>query len=226
MKPIASQITIVLIVCSIVYSGTDQRKHQSCASLVFVRGIHRWPVESSHLMTLSWIFVHFDRNLRTFVLRVPSEISWVRYQVNTKRHQGITWTNHDDVINWKHFPRNWPFVRGIHRSPVNSPPKKQWPGALMFSLICVWTNGWVNNREAGDLGRYRTHFDVIVMIMYRFTDAVMRRQTTTLRPRQNGHHFADDIFKCILLNEKCGVFIKSSLKFVHKGPINNKPALV
>ena len=43
---------------------------------------------------------------------------------------------HDDVIKWKHFPRNWPFVRGIHRSPVNSPHKDQWRGALMFSLIC------------------------------------------------------------------------------------------
>ena len=39
---------------------------------------------------------------------------------------------------------------GIHRSPVNSPHKGQWRGALMFSLICVWINGWVNNHEAGD----------------------------------------------------------------------------
>ena len=69
---------------------------------------------------------------------------------------------------WRHqmelFPRYWPFVRGIHRSPVNSPHKGQWRGALMFSLICVWINGWVNNHEAGDLRRYRGHYDVIVMI--------------------------------------------------------------
>ena len=70
---------------------------------------------------------------------------------------------HDDVIKWKHFPRYWSFVRGNHRSPVNSPHKGQWHGALMFSLICVWINDWVNNREAGDLRRYRTHYDVIVM---------------------------------------------------------------
>ena len=44
---------------------------------------------------------------------------------------------HDDVIKWKHCPRYWPFVRGIHRSPVNSLNKGQWRGALMFSLICV-----------------------------------------------------------------------------------------
>ena len=44
---------------------------------------------------------------------------------------------HDDVIKWKHFPRYWSFVRGIHRSPVYSPHKGQWRGALMFSLICA-----------------------------------------------------------------------------------------
>ena len=70
---------------------------------------------------------------------------------------------HDDLIKWKHFPRYWPFVRGIHRSPVNSPHKGQWRGALMFTLICARINGWVNNREAGDLRRYRAHYDVIVM---------------------------------------------------------------
>ena len=54
---------------------------------------------------------------------------------------------HNDVIKWKHFPRYWHFVRGIHRSSVNSPHKFQWRGALVFSLIYAWINGWVNNRE-------------------------------------------------------------------------------
>ena len=72
-------------------------------------------------------------------------------------------TLHDDVIKWKHFPRNWPFVRKIHRSPVNFPHKGQWRGALMFSLIYVWINDWANNREAGDLRRQHGHYDVIVM---------------------------------------------------------------
>ena len=47
---------------------------------------------------------------------------------------------------------------------VNSPHKGQWRGALIFSLICVWINGWVNKGEAGDLRRYQTHYDVIVML--------------------------------------------------------------
>ena len=49
---------------------------------------------------------------------------------------------------WKHFSSYWPFVQGIHWSPVNSPHKVQWCGATMFSLICIWTSSWVNNRDA------------------------------------------------------------------------------
>ena len=78
---------------------------------------------------------------------------------------------HDDVIKWKHFPRYWPFVRGIHRSPVNSLHKGQWRGVLMFSLICTWINGRVNNREAGNLRRYHAHYDVTVMCL-RFIMAI------------------------------------------------------
>ena len=54
-------------------------------------------------------------------------------------------------------------MRGIHRSPVNSPHKGQWRGALMFSFICAWIYSWVNDYEAGDLRRHRAHYDVIVM---------------------------------------------------------------
>ena len=70
---------------------------------------------------------------------------------------------HGDVIKWKQFLHYWHFVRGIHLSPVGSPHKGQWRGALMFCLICAWINGWVNNREAGDLRRHRSHYDVTVM---------------------------------------------------------------
>ena len=55
--------------------------------------------------------------------------------------------NHDDVIKWKHFPRYWPFVRGIHRSPVNSTHKGQWRGAFSFSLICL--NGRLSKQSWG-----------------------------------------------------------------------------
>ena len=55
-------------------------------------------------------------------------------------------------------------LRGNHRSPMNSPHKGQWRGALMFPLICAWISGWVNYREAGDLRRHRAQYDLIVMI--------------------------------------------------------------
>ena len=101
------------------------------------------------------------------------------YQVYNEPKE-TTQINHDKVIKWKHFPRYWTFVRGIHRSPVNSPHKGQWRGALMFSLICVWINGWVNNREAGDLRRYRAHYDVTVMLgklYYGITRQVAKKPT-------------------------------------------------
>ena len=49
---------------------------------------------------------------------------------------------------------------------------------------------------------------------------------TSLRPRQNGRHFPDDIFKCISLNENVWISIKISLNFIPRGPINNIPSLV
>ena len=204
----------------------------------------------------------------------------------------------------------------------------------MFSLICVWINGWVNNREAGDLRRHRGHYDVIVMVpdfthillgystgtqdiftiapihrkipclhfypmftwifkhivaqiqlpnvcnviskcvcfvkivvfwfkfhsclcrmillmiktsigwdtpgTYKFLIHVMTSYQTrvysvthmcvtrpqmfnTLRPRQNGRRFPDDVFKSIFLNENVWIPLKISLKFVPNGPINNIP---
>ena len=72
---------------------------------------------------------------------------------------------HDVVINWKHFLRYWNFVWGIHRSPVSSHHKGQWRGVMLFLWSELWKNGWVNNREAGDLRRHRAHYDVILIFV-------------------------------------------------------------
>ena len=58
--------------------------------------------------------------------------------LNNKAPNAVIYSIHDDVINWKHFPRYLTFAQGIHWSPVNSPHKGQWRGALIFSLICAW----------------------------------------------------------------------------------------
>ena len=65
---------------------------------------------------------------------------------------------HFMMTSWKHFPCYWPFVRGIHRSPVKSPHKGQWRRALIFSLICTWTNGWVKIKTP-------LIWDIIALIM-------------------------------------------------------------
>ena len=60
MRAMASQITSLTIVYSTIYSGADQRKHQSSASLAFVRGIHRWPVNSPHKGPVTLKMFPFD----------------------------------------------------------------------------------------------------------------------------------------------------------------------
>ena len=60
MATVTSQITSLTIVYSTVYSGADQRKHQSSASLAFVRGIHRWPVNSPHKGPVTRKMLPFD----------------------------------------------------------------------------------------------------------------------------------------------------------------------
>ena len=67
----ASQITSLTIVYSIVYSGTDQRKHQSSASLAFVRGIHRRPVNSPHKGPVTLKIFPFDDVIMGGVTEAP-----------------------------------------------------------------------------------------------------------------------------------------------------------
>ena len=201
----ASQITSLTIVYSLVFSGADERKYQSSASLAFVLGIHRWPVNSPHKGSVTRKMFPFDE-----------VIMYVRFSTQTRRPRqlcayhsyiilchtyysfsvlyircissvnvgffthdlkqclsSIVWCFHSRKCNvWYRlqddshylnmitsangniFRVNWPFVPGIHWSPVNSPHKDQWRGALMFSLICAWANGRVSNPDAGDLGHH------------------------------------------------------------------------
>ena len=127
------------------------------------------------------------------------------YKPSIKGCGGILWffkcliLSHDDVIKYKHFPRYWPFVRGIHRSPVNSPHKGQWRGALMFALICVWINDWVNIREAGDLRRHGANYDVMVMRIWHSSSSCVCSAVI---------HFAwiiNHYFKYICLNHSSGM---------------------
>ena len=157
MSTMASQITSLTIVYSMFYLSADERKQQSSATLAFVRGIHRRPVNSPHKGPITRKMFPFDDVIMLPVW--PPSVEWPEYwwrslgplaqsppeSRDTGRgllglHKTQRW-HLEHSIKWKHFPRYWPFVRRIHRSPVNSPHKRQWRGALMFTLICVWING-------------------------------------------------------------------------------------
>ena len=211
MSLMASQITSLTIVYSTVYSGTDQRKHQSSASLAFVRGIHWGPVNSTHKWPVTrkmfpfddvimeeendgghrikrvlyigierlciilpigaailhfsgihaesiiynnifgvFVLLCFDKIITIIIILnhiminiiIGKAFSWhdvtmccgtsmaclllwdcVWHKMNHFRTIAVQ--SHDDVTKGKHFPRCWPSVRGIHRSPVNFPHKGQ-----------------------------------------------------------------------------------------------------
>ena len=134
---------------------------------------------------------------------------------------------HDDVIKWKHLPRYWPFLRGIH-----SPHKGQWRGALMLSLICAWINGLINNREAGDLRRHRAHYDLTVMGLrvFQFLHKIMldtviidllHKGHNAPVPYPAMHHFETEIctYVHITCTKRCAVgyvwCIEAFVKWVH-----------
>ena len=145
MTTIASQITSLTIVYSTVYSCADQRKHQSSASLAFVRGIPRGPVNSLHKgpvtrkmfpfddVTMNW---YWSEVLLHSAVAISHEILktyiWYEFENHLFRITVVSsrpWANelslpvaglYDDVIKWENFPCYWPFVWGIHRSPVKS----------------------------------------------------------------------------------------------------------
>ena len=120
-----------------------------CGKLKKVNGSGTSSCELIALLSLAWSQFITDMVFSMYMCTQFGLFGEVKSMSNVLIH-----VIHDDVIKWKHFPRYWPFVRAIHRSPVNSPHKGQWRGALMFPLIYAWINGGANNCEAGDLRRH------------------------------------------------------------------------
>ena len=106
MGTMASQITSLTIVYSTVYSGSDQRKHQSSASLAFMRGIHWWPVNSPHKGPVTRKMFPFDDVIMCYVVvilwvlhdsttlvpemkpwRIRVKITCTKQQQNTTKHE-------------------------------------------------------------------------------------------------------------------------------------------
>ena len=145
----------------LIHTGIEPNSYQQTGSLTYTT------INSADMMSDVIISTLLPRSRRSnhyyavwFMSCYPYKCL-ATYKCKYKYKVGLVY--HDDVIKWKYFPRYWPFVRGIHRSPVKSPHKGQRRGALMFSLICSRINSWVNNLEAGELRRHRPHYDVTVM---------------------------------------------------------------
>ena len=127
--------------------GTTSNKHHSLHYWSFVRGIHRWPVNSPHKGPVT----------RKKLLLMAS--SCVRNSDNPSRDTTIHMMTSS---NGNMFRVTGPLRAEFTGHRWIPPHKSQWRGALIFSLICAWINGW-NNRKAGDLRLHRAHYDVTVM---------------------------------------------------------------
>ena len=115
-----------------------------------------------------------SRNEKGKYLKITYQSKWllistriwyidIVYLVSPKDYRSIRYT----YISWWHHQKEiFSMLLAIcaGNSMVNSPPKGQWWGALMFSLICAWTNSWVNNWDAGDLRRHHAHYDTVFKI--------------------------------------------------------------
>ena len=84
----------------------------------------------------------------------------ISYHLGNIEHSNI----YDDII--RIFSALLAICAGSSLVTGKFPPKDQWRGALMFSLICAWLNGWVNYGDAGDLRRHRAHYDVVVRTVH------------------------------------------------------------
>ena len=145
MGAIASEITSLTIVYSIVYSDADQRKHQSSASLAFVWGIHQGPVNFPHKWPVTRKTFPFDDVIMCI------EIIGIHTNVILQKMRKICLKNESQILKL--------FMQASGDNESNS----------------IWFTSRHANRW-------------------------LWREDSTLRPRRNARHFADDIFKCIFLN--------------------------
>ena len=128
MDIMASQIFSNSILYSTVCSGTHQRKHQSSALLAFVRGTHGWPVDSPHKGPVTRKYFHFSDDVI---------MTW--------------WYTTRDIMTWKRFPHNWPFVR--------QPTGQSWAMQNVGGVLVVGLDRILNKQSRGRWNAMRlTHW--------------------------------------------------------------------
>ena len=224
--------------------------------LAFVRGINRWPVDSAHKgpvtrnvfpfndvimicipsvrVLLIQLLKLFDQaeTLGNFTLKWHMSVD--ASQFTSLQAFSLRWRHNgrDSVSN--HQPHDCLLSRLFRRRSQktsnlrvtglcvgNAPGTGEFPAQMASSAEYV--SIWLRHNDMQP--KHQSFTDSVVKTI-RPGRNVWLFHLNPLRPRQNGRHFADDIFKCIFLNGNVWISIKISLKFVPKGPINNIPALV
>ena len=143
--------------CDIGYIGSGQIDNYRCDQWRKFRQNDNIPA-SVHFNVFTWTIStqsNYVVKFRCVLLPGQGQINFTSLPQLTSHH------SHDDVIKWKHLRVTGP-LSGEPTGHRWIPHKGQWRGTLTFSLICTWTNGWVNNRDAGDLRRHRAPYDITV----------------------------------------------------------------
>ena len=118
----------------------------------------------------------------------------------------------DCVACWRHQMETFSVLLAIcaGNSPVTGEfsSQSQWRWVLMFSLICAWINGWVNNREAGDLRRHRAHYNVTILYqeLMRFQNQI--KMGVTL---EAGFHWSDYLVFGLMLLVSLGIGVYQAI---------------
>ena len=122
--------------------------HKSCLTFIYPRK----RVCNVKGTQLEDILVMDIENVLTYAISQH----WFREWLGASKNQAITWINADQILQSHQASTSERIFLEMCYILIRR-------GAVMFSLICVWINGWVNNHEAGDLRRHRGHYDVNVM---------------------------------------------------------------
>ena len=186
MSMIASQITGVSIVCTTVCSGTNQRNHQSSISLAFVRGIHWWPVNSPCKGPVTGKMFPFDN----VIMLVMLYVTWVNIGSSNGFCIIQCWLMMNGVL-LKSSKTN--FTGTALDFDSNNQYEKYTSTVIHLSLRGQWVLLYFKC--------WSTDMSLSVISTAQFF--------TTLRPREIGHHFADDTFSGIFLNRNVWISIKN-----------------
>ena len=143
-----------------ILTGHDRMQHEAILTYNYTNHIRAMPVNWRCYCNLQRVQCNWDQ---IWMLEITFQ-SNVSQQTTKSLWYMYIWHKHDDVIKMQTFSPLLALCAG--NSPVTGefPAKGPAPWSFEFFIICAWINVWVNNREDGDLIRYRAHYDVVVML--------------------------------------------------------------